>query len=223
MIIRVRFVEAGVNGNEIHQWCLFSVPDTNTLLETFHGIYSGQITCGRTLDFDLYESDGFLCSVASSKKVRPQKSDMMPAPSPMELNGLKETGISLFIQFDLQRKKVVNVTRDVEPGEPHAPQNIGADVATGSRDDHENEDEVDSVTNFLINRRGFYVQAKKESTHRDIKQFNAALAKEKKWAVRAPELDDFTECVQLFSELLWEVDPHFAKNQIACSSVPRNR
>ena len=68
-------------------------------METFNGIYSGQYSCGRPLDFTLYERDEFLCSVATTKTV-PTKSDMMPAPPSMRLNDLKETGMSFVVQFE---------------------------------------------------------------------------------------------------------------------------
>ena len=64
-----------------------------------------------------------------------------------------------------------------------------------------------------MNRKNSYVNPKPNASHRDNQQFNAlvALVKQKKWGVRPTLLGDFTKCLQLFSELLWEVDPHYEK------------
>ena len=64
-----------------------------------------------------------------------------------------------------------------------------------------------------MNRQNSYVSPKEHSTHQDVQQFNAivSLVKDKKCGVRPTSLDDFTVCLQLFSKLLWELDPHYYK------------
>ena len=62
MIIPAGFIKALWNRNIIHNWCLFMVPDTITLLEKFDRIYSGKYSCDRELQFvEPYESYVFNC------------------------------------------------------------------------------------------------------------------------------------------------------------------
>ena len=93
MIIRVQFLEMVPNGSiiisGIQPWGLFQVPDTSTLIDVFNGIYTGKYSCGRPLDFHLYESEDFLSSVASTKSI-PGKSDLMPAHPALHLKCLNK-------------------------------------------------------------------------------------------------------------------------------------
>ena len=63
-----------------------------------------------------------------------------------------------------------------------------------------------------MNKQNHYVHLKPHSEKQDVQQFNSlvAIVKEKKFCV-AGSLEDFSQCLRLFSALLWEVDPHYEK------------
>ena len=213
MIIHVQFIDTVESKNIIHTWCLFMVPDAVTLVETFDGIYSVKYSYGRRLDFDLYDSRGVMSSIATSKKVPSNSSDLMPAPLSMRLHNLKDNDSSLSIQFELQQKK----NNKCVPGD-----SIAMDERNETVEPNEEEEHIDTITIFLMNRQNSYVNPKPNTRHRDNQQFNifVALAKEKKWGDRPTSLDDFTKCLQLFSELLWEVDPHYEKIKTCVGRFP---
>ena len=64
-----------------------------------------------------------------------------------------------------------------------------------------------------MNRQQSYISLKTESGKGDIKQFNVlvTMVKEKRFGVRPGSLDDLSACLEQFSSLLWEVDPHYEK------------
>ena len=111
MIVRVQFISAQ-SGNVIHAWGLFILPEDTTLLETFTGIFSNKISCGRKLDFEFYSGDGVMASVKSSKKV---PTELMPAPLSLYLRNIKEYDSALYVQFELNEN---TSQRSEEDGRP---------------------------------------------------------------------------------------------------------
>ena len=87
MLIRVQFKDVESN-NIVQTWSLFVVPDYYvTLLDTFHGICSEKYSCGRKLDsLSIYDMDKVVASVAISKKVPTNSSDLMPSPLTLKQN-----------------------------------------------------------------------------------------------------------------------------------------
>ena len=76
------------------------------------------------------------------------------------------------------------------------------------------EDEpTDTITNFLMNRQNCFLNSKTNTKHKDAQQYNAVVEfiKEKKCGVRSTTLDDFEKFIQIYSSLLWELDPHYVK------------
>ena len=190
MIVRVQFISAQ-SGNVIHAWGLFILPEDTTLLETFAGIFSNKISCGRKLDFEFYSGDGVMASVKSSKKV---PTELMPAPLSLYLPDIKEYDSALYENTSQGSEENGNET-------PPAETNI--------------DEPMDTITNVLMsmNRQQSYTSLKPESGKGDIKLFNVpvTMVKEKRFGVRPGSLDDFSACLELFSSLLWEVDPHYEK------------
>ena len=194
MLIRVQFTEVD-NKNVVQAWSLFVVPENDTLLDTFRGICSDKYSCGRELDFSVYDMDEVVASVATSKKMPTNSHELMPAPMSLKLYDIKENHSSLYIQYDLKPKRVETESTVEDEGE------------------HPASDPLDSITNVLMNRKNCYVSPKSSTNHQDVQQFNALVSfvKEKKCGVRPTSLDDFSICIQTFSSLLWEVDPHYDK------------
>ena len=194
MIVRVQFISAQ-SGNVIHAWSLFILPEDTTLLETFTGIFSNKISFGRKLDFEFYSGDGVMASVKSSKKV---PTELMPAPLSLYLRDIKEYDSALYVQFELNEN---TSQRSEEDGNEIPPAETNVDEPMGT------------ITNVLMNRQQSYISLKPESGKGDIKQFNVlvTMVMEKRFGVPPGSLDDFSACLELFSSLLWEVDPHYEK------------
>ena len=108
-------------------------------------------------------------SIATSKKV-PSNSDLIPAPISMCLHDGRDNDSSLYIQFELQRRK----NNECVPGDSVRMEETKETVEP-------NKEHIDTITNVLMNRKNSYVNPKPNTTHRDNQQFNAlvALVKEK--------------------------------------------
>ena len=148
------------------------------------------------MDFEKFDVDEVVASVATSGKP-PSSSELMPAPLTVKLYEIKETNSSLYIQYELKTKLP----------EPDAERSMSETV------EKQCDEPLDSITNALMNRQNSYVSLKENAGHRDVQQFNAivSLVKDKKCGVRPTSLDDFTVCLESFSKLLWELDPHYYK------------
>ena len=72
-----------------------------------------------------------------------------------------------------------------------------------------------TLSQFFDEQAELYFDKKPNAKNIDNKQFNALLyiVKEKKCGVRATFLVDFANCLQLFSDLLRKVDPHYDKSK----------
>ena len=134
----------------------------------------------------------------------------MPSPLSIHFCELKGTVSSLFVQFELQQKKTIKREHD----------NIN-DANETNEESNEQEEHADSIKYFLMNKQNCYVK-KSDAKNGDNKGFNAFLdiVKEKKFGVQATSLVDFTRYLQLFSDLLLEVDPHYNKNKSYAFQFP---
>lgn len=72
-----------------------------------------------------------------------------------------------------------------------------------------------TLSQFFDEQAELYFDKKPNAKNIDNKQFNALLyiVNEKKCGVRATFLVDFANCLQLFSDLLRKVDPHYDKSK----------
>ena len=57
------------------------------------------------MQFEFYDSQGLMCSILCSKSALSNNSEMMLSPFSIRLCELMETGSSLFVQIELQKKK----------------------------------------------------------------------------------------------------------------------
>ena len=57
------------------------------------------------MQFEFYNSQGLMCSILCSKSALSNNSEMMLSPFSIRLCELMETGSSLFVQIELQKKK----------------------------------------------------------------------------------------------------------------------
>ena len=182
MLIRGQFIEKNER-SVIHGWSLFVVPDYDSLSDVFQGILSKKYSCGREMDFENFNVDEVVTSIASAAAGKPpSSSELMPAPLSLRLHEIKETNSSLFIQYELKRKL----------SDPHVETSLAESIETPS------DEPLDTITNALMNRQNSYVSPKENTTHRDVQQFNAivSLVKDKKCGVRPTSLDDFAACLQ---------------------------
>ena len=142
MIVRVQFVERE-NSKSIYPWCLFNV-ENNVIKrgKLFEKIYDGSISCGRVLSLQKFNKDNVQASVYSGHKKNPSLTDLMPGPLELSLCDLKENDCALFIQFEL-----LPVISD-SPGVEDTPE-----ISTNLSEDATQSEQLDSVTEVLMNRR----------------------------------------------------------------------
>ena len=57
------------------------------------------------MQFEFHDSQGLMCSILCSKSALSNNSEMMLSPFSIRLCELMETGSSLFVQIELQKKK----------------------------------------------------------------------------------------------------------------------
>ena len=121
----------------------------------------------------------------------------MPAPATLKLQDIKDHDAPLYIQFELQPMK----SDESGPSGENANEPPTSSVYQ------------DTVTSALMNRKNCYVLPKSTTNHNDVKQFNAIVntIKEMKCGVTSTSLDAMSSSIQLFSSLLWELDPHYGK------------
>ena len=201
MIVRIQFVERE-NSKTIYSWCLFNVESNGMKIGTlFEKIYDGSISCGRGLSLKNFNNENVEASVYSGHKKNPSLSDLMPAPLELSLSDLKENDCALFIQFEL----LPVITAPGVEGNSETSSNLSEDLTQS--------EELDSVTNVLMNRRNHYPEENPNTKYGDIKQYNALVnfLKQKKFGVKGTELPDYEDFTRLLSSLLWEVDPHYKK------------
>ena len=198
MIVRVQFVESSRGMKKIiHSWCLFSLNQNNNLKEIFYDIYDKKISCGREIDLGNYVKDEVCASTLVTTEKCP--TDLMPTPLRISASEIKEdnTG-SLYLEYKLKLKSAV----DTEAPNSNDP------VTTSSVTEPK-----DTIQNVLMNRFDHYVPPKTTGKYGDVKQFNALInfVRENKFGVQGSTLEDFGDFILLFSSLLWEIDPHYAK------------
>ena len=209
MIVRVQFV-VKEDGSIIFPWALFKIAGDNvgskSLLEVFNGIVSGVFSCGKTLNFHEYDTKNVHCMVATVSKL-PSKCDLMSAMLEISLNDVKENNVPLYIQFELSKTK-----SDSEEQSTTSSTSPDKTSSKSTKALAENE-KIDTVTNFLMNRQNCFVMPKTNTKHRDVQQYNAIVdfIKESECGVRSTSLADFEKFVQTYSSLLWELDPHYYK------------
>ena len=130
----------------------------------------------------------------------------MPSPLSIHFSELKGTVSSLFVQFELQQKKTIKREHDTIN-----------DANETNEESNEQEVHADFIKYFLMNKQNSYVK-KSDAKNGDNKGFNALLDME--FGVQATSLVDFTRYLQLFSDLLLEVDPHYNKNKSYAFQFP---
>ena len=69
MIVRIRIVHSHDTNKIIHSWGLSMIPESTTSTEIFHGIRSGEFSCGQSWDLKDYNDVEFQCYAAAKRTV----------------------------------------------------------------------------------------------------------------------------------------------------------
>ena len=116
---------------------------------------------------------------------------MQPTPLTLTSSDMKETGLGLYLRFEtkisqeLEEKPKPNTVPTPKPQE--------------------------SLVSFLMKKCNHFPQKRSKATNRDNQQYNRIVdfITGKKYGVRAGSVQDFTNFVNDFAKLLWEVDPYY--------------
>ena len=169
----------------------------HSVVNCFLSFWLGELQCVRPLDLSWADIDSLQVEVAVVKKDSPNPEDLMPTDVQNIIGEFAETNKKLFLQFELK-----------EYIQPVIIPSTSSDEVTIV--DNPKEPQC-SIVDALMKKTNHYPQLKMDCKNNTMSQYNTIVhyIKNHNFGVRNVELTEYTNMIDKFQQLLWEIDPHY--------------
>ena len=170
------------------------------------------MSCRRPVDLSWVDVDSLQASIAVVKG-SPKDDDWMASDLENNINDFVEANKKIFIQFEV-KPLLEPSTSEINIS---AIEIVLSTVSTSK-----------SIFGVLMNKMNSFPKVKQNASLRTSKQYNTIVnfIISRKFGVKAGCLTDYDRLVKYFSELLWEIDPHYHKlktlGMLLLESVEKN-
>lgn len=212
MIIRTRFENTNdtVLRSRSENWSLFVVADSCSLRNIVDGVLTGTLSP----KVDLTWADVAACKyfVAVTGKDLPETNEFSEASGEVRTQDLYERNRRIFLRCVMPPARgsiPEEQNQSTEINEVSANQSSIIDLTTAPTTKN-------TIVDILMKKRNHYPTEKQNPRQlKNIDQYNAIVKYIKKsgFGVTGSCLQDYERFVDLFSKLLWELDPHYYKFQ----------